>query len=361
MDMDEVLLQPIYNEEESELYLKDEDLPAIITDQITKLNLLDKSVQQAKIAAANAKDSAETARSKSTGWFRKKAAIEELQSAGIDLAEAVQYGAEAQELSFEFQTKLAEITKYLFGLGASNIASNRSIVRQLELKLNGASKHELTELAKQELQGVIKQLKDQEDILKKQDFLSKYVKSHDNMLNDQTIKINNIFDHLKVNSDMDDLHGEKIRLFEEEDLKVNRFLRALKDKNEQISQQLLTNDEVHKLHENKIIIQAEKHNSLDERVKLQEYNNLLHEERLIKNEETDLALSHELGKLVEKDAVHDEKLEELENILIKMQSKISELEKDLETKANTKFTKIILWLSISSLALASIALLKLII
>ena len=70
-------------------------------------------------------------------------------------------------MSFEYQKKLGEITKYLFGLGVTNIAMNRSVVRELELKLQGASAEELDEFARRELLGVVKQLKAQEDIMKK--------------------------------------------------------------------------------------------------------------------------------------------------------------------------------------------------
>lgn len=176
----------------------EKDLPILIHGQIEKLNKLDQSVKKAIAAAEKAKDSAKDAKDKSAGLFKKKAAIEELQSAGMKLAEAVQLGAEAQKISFEFQTKLAEITKYLFGLGVSNIASNRSVVRELEMRLRGASQEELSELAQQELITVVKQLKEQEDILRKQENISKTLKIHDERLKVQSQKNQRIDERLQA-------------------------------------------------------------------------------------------------------------------------------------------------------------------
>lgn len=67
----------------------------------------------------------------------------------------------------------------MFALGAANIAANRSVVRELELKLKGATKEELDEFARNEILTVIKQLKAQEDIMKKQSDLTEKVKAHE--------------------------------------------------------------------------------------------------------------------------------------------------------------------------------------
>lgn len=76
--------------------------------------------------------------------------------------------AEAQKVSFEYQTELTKITKFLLGIGVSNLAMNRIVVRELELKLKSASEEKISDLAKQELKDIIKQLKDKEDMENKQ-------------------------------------------------------------------------------------------------------------------------------------------------------------------------------------------------
>jgi len=157
-------------------------LPELIQGQIGKLNELDAGVKKALDAAGKAEQRAKSAGERSAGRSlfkdRKKEAIEELQEAGIELAGAVQSGAEAQKLSFELQMRLAEVTKYLFTLGISNIAANRVVVRELEMRLRGASEAELSDLARQEVTSVIRQLKEQEDLLRKQEQMTEALRGH---------------------------------------------------------------------------------------------------------------------------------------------------------------------------------------
>lgn len=171
--------------ESKEILLVDDEkrLPELIHGQIGKLNELDAGVKKALEAAAKAEEHAKTAHKKSAGrgFFtdKKREAIEGLQEAGVELAVAVQLGTQAQKLSFEFQTRLAEITKYLFSLGVGNIAANRTVVRELEMRLSGASEEEVSELARQEVMSVIRQLKEQEDLLRKQEQMKEAIRGHD--------------------------------------------------------------------------------------------------------------------------------------------------------------------------------------
>ncbi|WP_343630830.1 hypothetical protein [Roseateles sp.] len=161
----------------------DDKLPEAIKGQIDKLNELDLSVKEALKAAQDAEKRAIEAGRAETGWSlfsdKKKEAIEELQHSGKTLATAVQSGAKAQKISFEFQARLSNVTKYLFGLGVRNIAANRVVVRELEMRLSGASEEELSDLARQEVLSVVRQLKEQEDLLKKQEQLSQAMRTHD--------------------------------------------------------------------------------------------------------------------------------------------------------------------------------------
>ena len=142
------------------------ELPNIITDQWRDIQGLEDKVKKSVKMAQTAKTSADRAYGKSAGLGHKKEAIESLQEASVDLAESQVQVVEAQQLSFEYQKKLSEITKYLFALGVSNIAANRTVVRELELKLRGASEGELSDLARKEVLSVISQLKAQEDMMK---------------------------------------------------------------------------------------------------------------------------------------------------------------------------------------------------
>lgn len=335
--------------------IEEKDLPAIISSQINKLNELDQSVKKAMDAAEKAKDSADTAKGKSAGMFKKKVAIEELQSAGIDLAEAVQSGAEAQKISFEFQTKLAEITKYLFGLGVSNIASNRFVVRELEMKLKGATEQELSELARQELISVVKQLKDQEDILKKQENLSKRVKTHEEMLREHKNRTQEITNELKTHSDTDKLLGEQLKLQEEASKRLEEQLQAQAELDRLHSEQLQAQAEIDKLHEEQIRLQVENDKKLLEKLKVQEDVDLMHAEQLKIHAETDKKFEKLLETQAENDRIHDEKIKEQELKMKIMQDEINQLKLALETKANSTLLRITLGLAGLSTVIAVIA------
>ena len=154
-----------------------EQLPSIIGSQFQALEDLDKKVREAKRKADAAHDSAENARSKSAGFGKKKEAIEALQDAAYDFSTSQSALVEAQEFNFKLQEKLGKVIQYLFGLGVSNLAANRTVVREIELRLKNASEEQLSDLARQELLGVIKQLKAQEDIMVKQQEISQKLKN----------------------------------------------------------------------------------------------------------------------------------------------------------------------------------------
>lgn len=208
-------------------------LPELIQSQIRKLNELDAGVKKALGAAGKAEQRAKEAGKLSASFWsfsdQKKEAIEGLQKAGIELAEAVQLEVQAQKLSFEFQTRLAEITKHFFTLGVSNIAANRVVVRELEMRLRGASESELSELARQEVMSVIQQLKEQEDLLRKQEQMRKELSGHDSKIKyllDQTddlgFSVRNQDDQHRAMVSMIDSMGQVLKQQQEEILALQK-------------------------------------------------------------------------------------------------------------------------------------------
>jgi hypothetical protein len=230
---------------QDELVLDERLLPDVIQGQIGKLNELDTSVKQAIKSAKKAEIAAKNAGNLSAerGFFKdyKREAIEGLQQVSSTLAGAVQDSAKAQKISFEFQTRLAEITKYLFSLGVSNIAANRSVVRELKLRLSGATEGELSELARQEVMLVIQQLKEQEDLLKKQEQQSDKLREHDSKIKyflDQADDLEKRF------KNQDEKNQTLIRDLEEMNLLVNRQQQDLLTLQQQLvaqQEQLRTN------------------------------------------------------------------------------------------------------------------------
>lgn len=151
--------------------ISEENLPEIINGQVNNIKVLDKQIQKALKSAGNAREAAETAANMSAGFWHRKDAIEGLQSAVEEIGNATADNAESQKMLFDCLQKMAQVEKIILQIGCMSIAMNRSTVRELELKLKGASKEKLSELAKKELESVVKQIRQQQDILEKQDRL----------------------------------------------------------------------------------------------------------------------------------------------------------------------------------------------
>ena len=178
-----------------ETNVAESELPIIISQQVEKLANIEKQIKKAMSSAKKAKDAAENAKNTSAGVFHRKAAIENIQQSGVELAEAVIIQADALELSFKQHEETMQITKYLFALGVSNIAANRTVVRELTLKLKNASEEELSELARKEIEDIIRSLKAQEDmenkinnVSAKQKVLQQEIKTNKNLILDYTEK-----------------------------------------------------------------------------------------------------------------------------------------------------------------------------
>lgn len=150
----------------------EEALSDLITTRIDALNDLEKHIIEAEEAAETAvKEANNVKEGIKSGiiWksLDKDKAIKKLQNAAIITAKALEESSDAHKKTFEYQKRLTNITYSLFRLGVSNIATNRSLVREIELRLKGASEKEISNLARNELVRVITQLKEQEDLQKK--------------------------------------------------------------------------------------------------------------------------------------------------------------------------------------------------
>lgn len=300
-------------------------VPSIVTEQFDLLTKLKENVGNASQKADSAMETAKSAKEKSAGIFRKKETIESLQSATMDLADAQISTAQALEASFEYQQKIAEITKYLFALGVTNIAMNRSVVQELELKLNGASKEELDNFARQEILSVVRQLKAQEDIMKKQSDLTEKVKSHESELKslkqkdiDQEIHEKNQDDILQQHSAKDAEHdrliaGNREKVIEHDSLLTEK---SIKDKNqdEEMARQAAVDEELGK----RIDARAEKDKSQDEQIA----------DLVAKDEK----LSRQVNLLVESNLDKDNQIKELRKLCDDLESRIAEISPVIENK-----------------------------
>ena len=168
--------------------IDEKQVPDLIQGQFALMGELRKEIE---IASNNAFDAKEAVINEvGPKSMSKKAAIESLQTATLDLANAQVDAMNAQKLSFEYQQKLADITKFLFRLGLTNIAMNRVVVEELEYKLRNATQEELDDLARAEIENLLKRLKMQQDIDQKQTELTKLLKEQADLNNTQVEEIN---------------------------------------------------------------------------------------------------------------------------------------------------------------------------
>lgn len=198
------------------------DIPDIVAGRIEDISNLEKKVRSAEASANKAMDyvGGQMTRYEEKGkWiFRYRAGntkdiIEDTQEAVEHLANAQQVSVDALNQSFDFQRKLAETSQYLFVLGCANITVNRIAVQAIEAKLSGAGKEQLSELARQEMLAVVRQLKEQEDILKKQEFLTLKVKENTARLDEKDV--------------IDKEQSEKIHSLSNENVDQNKKISAL--------------------------------------------------------------------------------------------------------------------------------------
>jgi hypothetical protein len=203
--------------------IKESNLPSVIGGQIDKYKELEKSIAESLEKAEKARENADSARKKPAGFFQQKDAIEAIQKSLYDSAETMMVLAESQKVSFEFQTKLAEISKFLLIIGYSNIALNRATIRQLNLEQERASRGEISELVGTELSNVIDQLIAQQDILEKQDKLEKRVEKLSEKQNKLEERINEFYEKREEQSE----EIEKYRdLINANDKKINKKLKT---------------------------------------------------------------------------------------------------------------------------------------
>jgi hypothetical protein len=215
--------------------IRDEDLPAVVSEQVTVIENLHKEIEKSIKLAEEAKKTAEDAgfKTNAMGFMGgRRDAIIALQKSGIDLSEAVCSNTEALDKAFQALTKLSNATKYLFALGVSSLALNRRVVRELELKLRGASADQLKDKAREEVLNVIRQLKAQEDILIKQEKLAAKVRTHDDQLHSQ--------------SEKDAQHDELLERQAEKDIQHDELLQRQFEKDQQLDEKLLTIAEKYK-------------------------------------------------------------------------------------------------------------------
>lgn len=310
-----------------EVQIVDEaQIPSIITSQCREITNLQESVNAAMEKAEKAKESADRAKGKSAGLFQKKEAIESLQSATFDLAESQISATDAQKISFEYQEKLGKITQYLFGLGVTNLAANRCVVRELELKLKGASEEELNDLARQEIINVVKQLKAQEDIMNKQNELSKKVKQHDEKLAQHQATDESLEKKIHAQTAKGIERDKKTAAIAQKDIEQDKRISANDNKNAEQDKLITDQAEKDKEHDRLLAEGAEKDKEQDIIIAIQAEKDKEHDHLIAGQAEKDKEHDRLLAKVAKKNEEQDRLIRELKEQNVALLKRIEENE-----------------------------------
>lgn len=175
-------------------------------------------------------------------WYtigRNKAKAELSQEVLGEVIDAVDNNANATKALFNAQTKMAEFSNKLYAIGLMGIASNRMVVRQIKLRLENASKEELSELARQELEKVIYELELQQNISDKVDLcvkknnetnercvqLAKSVEENQADFLGRIEAVNNVVNQLET--ELNEANEKRVQLSEQVDESHKDFLKRI--------------------------------------------------------------------------------------------------------------------------------------
>lgn len=210
--------------------------PAAVGKQIGTLSDFRNKKEWAIQRAAAAKGKANAARMKEIKWYKSsKDAIEALQQACVSQSEAIEANAAAHEASFQNQQKMAEVSKTLLALGLANSALNQMIIREITLKLKNATKEELNDLARQELESVLRQLKSQEDIRERIEKQKETIEKLEGTINSVESDVSLMEQNNR--NQLDTIHEEENKRINEIEKRINNLSNSLvKEKEEFIVQ-----------------------------------------------------------------------------------------------------------------------------
>lgn len=167
------------------LNIPESEVPAVINEKFGQLAKIKNEVQYLQSSSIEIKNNAVVAKNKKVGLFNKKNVIKDLQTLTVDISNNQVANAEITNKILIYQQKTAEIMKFLLGLGVTNLATNRAVVKQLKDRLASAQDGSIDEYEEKEILSVLRQLKAQEDILEKQERMGERF----NELNDKICKI----------------------------------------------------------------------------------------------------------------------------------------------------------------------------
>lgn len=322
-----------------------QQVPVYVGRCIDDLAAIQKKVNSAVDKAKKSKTASKKAKSITLHWWKigdKAQAIEALQDAMMDVSDVQGDQAEAIQLMLDYQQNLSKVMQFLLQLGVANIAANRTVVREVEMRLKNASEEEISAMARQELCAVVAQLKAQLDLQERQERL----------LNDQkAVKA-------KVKG-----HEESIEDLREREEVQDRLLQEREDVDRQQNAELQRQAEKDVEHDQRINENREDIEVLQKG--MEEQGRIIEEQAL-----ADRAQDDELKRQADKDREHDEKiaahqkhLGESDRNIALIQKTLAKHRRDLdeaqETRGVSKVSRVLslvsLIVSLAALVLAGYA------
>ena len=292
--------------------IDESQLPKVIVEQFKDVDIIKDQITQAKNRAEEAKKKSEELQKVGRFGGGKKAAIEDLQESAKMLATAQEQTVLAQSLFFEYQEKLAKATKWLFELGVNNAANTETIIRQLEIYLEGGSADELDELKQSEINAVIDRLLQQEDMQQKQKKMSDLIDSMDLELAEQH-KINEQqAAEIKSNKEKNDEQDKLIATQAKKDEEHDKLLAESKKKDEEQDRELKLQAKKDEEHDRLLAKSKKKDEEQDEEIHRQAKNDERHDLLFEKQKEINDSVAKEM--------------EGLSNELSTLQNSINEME-----------------------------------
>lgn len=139
-----------------------------ISDGIKEMDKVCEQIVRADELVKKTKEDIKATKNGKRKLFRRKKDVEALKSVTIDLAETQEVMVQAQKEISENQRKLSYISSQILSASIVNLATCQSAATRLEAELKNASEEELSDIKRETIKNVLKQIRAQQSILEKQ-------------------------------------------------------------------------------------------------------------------------------------------------------------------------------------------------
>lgn len=139
-----------------------------ISDGIKEMDRVCQQIVRADELVKKTKEDIKATKSGKRKIFRRKKDVEALKTVTIDLAETQEVMVQAQKEISENQRKLSFISSQILSASIVNLATCQSAAARLEAELKNATEEELSDIKRETIKNVLKQIRAQQSILEKQ-------------------------------------------------------------------------------------------------------------------------------------------------------------------------------------------------